>query len=83
MTKFLVILFCVNKIPAFVKYVIFWGFYYLFYYFNLDQNYGIFHIDQNDPSKSQWLESERTLEFYGFENGVSRSQFVLLNKHKL
>ncbi|XP_047132289.1 talin-2 isoform X2 [Hydra vulgaris] len=44
-----------------------------------NQNYGIFYVDQNDVLKSQWLENDRTLEFYGIVNGT---ELIYRDKHR-
>ena len=46
----------------------------------LEDNFGIFYSPNNDPAKSTWLETDRTLGFYNFTNG---EEMLYRNKNRL
>ena len=43
------------------------------------ENYGIFHENTNDQTKSQWLQEKNSLGFYGFGNGT---QLIYKDKNR-
>ncbi|XP_066931569.1 talin-2-like isoform X1 [Clytia hemisphaerica] len=45
-----------------------------------EDNFGIFYSPNNDPAKSTWLETDRTLGFYNFTNG---EEMIYRNKNRL
>ena len=51
----------------------------MFLVFFSDEKFGLFHQDPTDPSKSQWCEDERGLDFYGFKSGT---ELIYRDKHR-